>query len=277
MTQEVPAGGRLGDATDLRRALAADRPDHGSMNALVYDGRADPWPQAVEEPASEPTADVAKAHRSLGQARSLVTEAQPAIRRLIEEVSEAQLSIAQAAICDPDRQHSHLQQAGRMFGSILNSSNDVTRDLSRITSCLSETERYLERASRHSAADPDAERWIKPQVDAVRELLVVSQRLLAAAGVHMSEAHVGAQRAIGLSGYGMKAHQSTDLVSDSLARADENVRAVDLVVEQAYGASTRVADTAADLDAATRSRMAAAQLHSPMPSTQQGPNPGVAR
>lgn len=195
---------------------------------------------------------VTKAHRALAAARQGIVDLQPRLRESIDRAGDAQLGVAQAAICEPERLNWHLAQAGRVFEAIAARTQESNRLLEEVVESLNTAAHHLERVHRHAQLDPETQRWVEPQVNAVAELLLVSQRLVSTARSHIEEASIGAGRATTLTG--ISGIQRAEVVSNSLARADESIRSADLVIERTYATSERVLATENDLQESVRNR-----------------------
>jgi hypothetical protein len=219
---------------------------------------------AVEDIALEQaTFEITQTHQALVHARHLVDEIHQTVRSASRYLDQTELDAAKAQLCEPDRRDRFAEAALDGLGHVSSrcrSGRDVSADL---VVAVSEAGRHLDQATRLADSHPDAERYLRPQVDALRDLLAITEPIALAAFTHLNAAHEIASRATAdgadRPAAAVQLHQKVIAVGHEVSRADEDLRLADVAVDRVNGAASRTASLALEINDTARSRMAAEQ------------------
>jgi len=209
------------------------------------------------------TFEITQTHQALAHARHLVDELHQSVRSAIRYLDDTELDAAKAQLCEPDRRERFLEAAVDGLGHVsarCRSGRDVSADLVDV---VAKAGRHLDQATRLAEGHPDGARYLTPQLDALRDLLAVTEPIARASFTHLNTAHSLASRAAGQwidhAADATPLHQAVVTVGHEVARADEDVRLADLAVDRIHGAAARTANLALEINDTARSRMAAEQ------------------
>lgn len=227
----------------------------------------------TEEAAlQQATFEITQTHQALVQARHLVDELHQNVRSATHYLDDTELDAAKAQLCEPDRRERFLEAALDSLSHVearCRSGKEVATDL---VDAVENAERHLEEATKLTGVHPEGSRYLAPQVEALRDLLSVTEPVAQAALTHLTTAHDLAARATS-DGINQavpdQLHHRVVTVGHEVARADEDVRLADVAVDRVHGVASRTATLAMEINDTARSRMAAEQ-RSPDPAPVAG-------
>jgi hypothetical protein len=128
---------------------------------------------------------------------------------------------------------------------------------------VTKARRHRDQATRLAASHPDGARYLTPQLDALRDLLAVTEPIARAAFTHLNNAHDIASGAgvtnAAVNRDSFRLQQRITTVGYEVTRADEDVRIADIAVDHVHGAASRTASLAVEINDTARSRLAAEQ------------------
>lgn len=209
------------------------------------------------------TFEITQTHRALVHARHLVDELHQTVGSATGYLDDTELDAAKAQLCEPDRRERFLEAALDGLGHVCarcRSGRDVSADL---VDAVTKAGRHLDLAGRLAGSHPDGARYLTPQLDALRDLLAVTEPIARAAFTHLNTAHDIAARAtaggIEQAPAVARLHQRVITVGHEVSRADEDIRLADVAVDRVHGAASRTANLALELNDTARSRVAAEQ------------------
>src|SRR3954447_1937904 len=152
---------------------------------------------AAEDVALEQaTSKITQTHQALIHARHLVEELHQTVRSASHYLDETELDAAKAQLCEPDRRDRFMEAALVGLGHVsarCRSGRDVSADL---VDAVAKAGRHLDQATRLAVSHPDGSRYLTPQLDALRDLLAVTEPIARAAFTHLNNAHEIASGAI---------------------------------------------------------------------------------
>lgn len=208
------------------------------------------------------TFEITQTHQALIHARHLVDELHQSVRSASHYLDETELDAAKVQLCEPDRRDRFLEAALdglQHISARCRSGRDVSADL---VDAVAKAGRHLDQAQRLAGSHPDGARYLTPQMDALRDLLVVTEPIARAAFTHLSNAHQMSSGAAATDAVinrdAERLHQRVSSVGHEVSPADEDVRLADVTVDHVHGAASRTASLAMEINAA-RSRLAAEQ------------------
>jgi hypothetical protein len=222
---------------------------------------------AAEDVALEQaTFEITQTHQALVHARHLVEELHQTVRSASRYLDETELDAAKAQLCEPDRRERFMEAALDALGHVAarcRSGCDVSAGL---VDAVSKAWRHLDQATRLTSSHPDGARYLAPQLDALSDLLAVTEPIARAAFTHLNTAHDIASHAtadgVDRAPAAAQLHQKVITVGHEVSRADEDVRLADLAIDRVHAAASRTANLALEINDTARSRMAAEQPRS---------------
>ena len=221
----------------------------------------------AEEDALEQAAfEITRTHQTLVQARHLVDELHHNVRSATSYLDDAELDAAKAQLAeaDPGERSERFYEAARddlqHVSARCRSGREVSSDLVEV---VAEAGRHLEMAAQYTHVHPQSAAHLAPQVDALRDLLAVTEPIATAAHRHLSTASDLAERAAETleenGTFTQRLTQQVTTVGHEVSRADEDVRLADVAVDRVHGAASRAANLAASISDTARARMAIEQ------------------
>jgi len=218
---------------------------------------------AEDVAVEQATHEITQTHLALVHARHLVDELHQSVRSASHYLDETELDAAKAQLCEPDRRERFMEAALDGLHHVsarCRSGRDVSADL---VDAVTKAGRHLDQAQRLVTSHPEGFRYLSPQVDALRDLLEVTEPVARAAFTHLSSAHTIAEGAAATDAIinqdAVRLHQRISNVGHEVSRADEDVRLADVTVDHAHGSASRTANLAMEMNDAARSRLVAEQ------------------
>jgi hypothetical protein len=219
---------------------------------------------AAEDVALEQaTFEITQTHQALIHARHPVDELHQTVRSASHYLDETELDAAKAQLAEPDRRDRFMEAALDGLGHVsarCRSGRDVSADLVDV---VTKARRHLDQATRLAASHTDGARYLTPQLDALRDLLAVTEPIARAAFTHLNNAHDTASGAgvtdAAVNRDSFRLQQRITTVGREVSRADEDVRMADIAVDRVHGAASRTASLAVEINDTARSRLAAEQ------------------
>lgn len=218
---------------------------------------------AEDVPLEQATFEITQPHQALLSARHLVDELHQIVRSASHYLDETELDAAKAQLCEPDRRDRFMEAALDGLGHVsarCRSGRDVSADLVDV---VAKAGRHLDQATRLAGSYPDGSRDLMPQMDALRDLMAVTEPIARAAFTHLRNAHDIASGAAlidaAVNWDAVRLQQQITTVGHEVSRADEDVRLADTAVDRVHGAASRTANLALGINDATRRRMGAEQ------------------
>lgn len=236
---------------------------------------------ALEQAAHE----ITQTHQALVRGRHLVDELHQSVRSASMYLEETEFDAAKAQLAEPERRERFIEAAHDGLGHVAarcRSAKEVCADL---VDTVTEASKHLQQANRLAGAHPEGSRYLTPQLDALRDLLAVTDPVARAAFNHLSNAHDTAAKAlehgtehgfgpgIEQATIGAELRQQVMAVGREVVRADEDVRLADLAVDRAHGAASRTSDLAWEVTDTARARLANEQHTSVAGPGPSGPGP----
>lgn len=225
---------------------------------------------AAEDIALEQaTYEITETHQALIHARHLVDELHKTVRSASHYLDETELDAAKAQLCEPDRRDRFIEAALDGLGHVsarCRSGRDVSADL---VDAVAKAGRHLDQATRLVVSQPDGSRYLTRQLDALRDLLAVTEPIVRAAFTHLNNAHEIASGAAvtdaAVNRDAVRLQQRITIVGHEVSRADEDVRLAEVAVDRVHGTASRTANLAMAINDTARSRMAAEQQRATVP------------
>jgi hypothetical protein len=230
---------------------------------------------AAEDVALEQaTFEITQTHQSLIHARHLVDELHQTVRSASFYLDETELDAAKAQLAEPDRRDRFMEAALDGLGHVsarCRSGRDVAADLVDV---VAKAGRHLDQATRLAGSHPDGSRYLTPQLEALRDLLEVTEPIARAAFTHLNNAtDIAAGAGVtdaAINRDAFRLQQKITTLGHEVSRADEDVRLADVAVDHVHGAASRTASLALEINDTARARMAGEQQH----TTGHGPAGG---
>lgn len=226
------------------------------------------------------TFEITQTHQALVHARHLVDELHQTVRSATHYLDDTELDAAKAQLCEPDRRERFLESALDGLGHVsarCRSGRDVSADL---VDAVTKAGWHLDQATRLAGSHSDGARYLTPQLEALRDLLAVTEPIARASFTHLNTAHDIASHAaaagIDQAPAAAQLHQKIVTVGHEVSRADEDIRLADVAVDRVHRAASRTASLALEINDTARSRMAAEQHRSTSAGSAAG-GPGIGR
>lgn len=230
---------------------------------------------AVEDLALEQTTfEITQTHQALINARHLVDELHQTVRSASYYLDETELDAAKAQLAEPDRRERFMEAALDGLGHVsarCRSGVEVAADLVDV---VGKAGKHLDQATRLARSHPDGSRYLTPQLDALRDLLAVTEPIARAAFTHLDNAHhvaagTGVTDAV-VNRDAFRLQQRVTSLGHEVSRAAEDVRMADVAVDHVRGAASRTANLALEINDTARSRLAAEQQRATGPGPAGG-------